>query len=702
MPDQTADVHDRVRFGAAYYYEYHSSHTGRDLERDLDLMAEAGFSVIRVGESTWSTWEPEDGRFELDWLQPVLDGAHARGIDVILGTPTYAVPPWLARTYPEIAGERRTGQRNHWGARQEMDLTHAAYKFYSERVIRAVVGRYAEHPAVIGFQVDNEPGLQLLHNENVFQAFVDHLRREYGDVKTLNREWGLVYWSHRLSTWADLWRPDGNAQPQYDLAWRRFQTQLVTDFIAWQAGIVREIAPAGTFVTTCIAYARPGVDDPELTAALDVTAGNPYYTMQDGLALPSAENVTQSWTTTGTWTIFHSADRMYSSKQAPFLVTETNAGAIGGPATNVPAFDGQWRQVAWAMIARGARMIEYWHWHTLHYGTETYWIGVLPHDEQPGRVYAQLAELGAEIKAAEPHLRGVVPDAEVALLWSNESKRGLMGQPSLARADGSGDPGSYEKIVHAFYRGAFEAGAPVRIVHDSQVAAREPGEVASELPVLLVPALYVASDEMLDWLRAYAEAGGHLVLGPRTGYADAEARARLEVKPGRLAEVAGVDYQEFANLSAPVGVRGSGLEVPEGATATAWADYLRVSGSAEVLAEYDHRALGAYPAVTTAVAGAGRVTMVGTVPDPALAVALMRWVAPGEGDAWRGLTGGSVTMTSATNSEGRRLRVLHNWSWEPAAVTLPAAVTDVLGEERLAGGATLELGAWDVRVLVED
>ncbi|SEE95126.1 beta-galactosidase [Ruania alba] len=701
MPDQP-DLNDRVRFGAAYYVEYHPTDADRDLERDLDLMAEAGFSVIRVGESTWSTWEPEDGRFELDWLEPVLDGAHARGIDVILGTPTYAVPPWLARKYPEIAGERRTGQRNHWGARQEMDLTHAAYKFYSERVIRAVVGRYADHSAVIGFQVDNEPGLQLLHNENVFQAFVDHLRKQYGDVETLNREWGLVYWSHRLSTWADLWRPDGNAQPQYDLAWRRFQTQLVTDFIAWQAGIVREIAPAQKFVTTCIAYSRPGVDDPQLTSALDVTAGNPYYTMQDGLALPSPEDVPQGWTTTGTWTIFHSADRMYSSKQAPFLVTETNAGAIGGPATNVPAFDGQWRQVAWAMIARGARMIEYWHWHTLHYGTETYWIGVLPHDQQPGRVYEQLAALGGEITTAEAHLRGLVPDAEVGLLWSNESKRGLMGQPSLAQADGSGDPGSYERIVGAFYRGAFETGAPVRIVHDGQLALREPAEVAAELPVLLVPALYVASDDLLDWLRAYAEAGGHLVLGPRTGYADAEARARLETKPGRLAEVAGVDYQEFSNLSVPAPVRGSGLDVPEGATATAWADYLRVSGGAEVLVEYDHRALGAYPAVTTAPAGAGRVTTVGTVPDPALAAAVLRWVAPGEGEVWRSLAGGSVTVTSATNGEGRRLRVLHNWSWEPATVTLPAAVTDLLGDGAgLAAGERLELGAWDVRVLVE-
>jgi len=200
----------RVLFGAAYYHEYQPHDRLKD---DLDLMAEARFTVIRVGESVWSTWEPENGRFDLDWLQPVLDGARERGISVILGTPTYAVPPWLARQYPEITGETRTGERIGWGARQEVDLTHPAFRFHAERVIRRIVARYAGHPAVIGFQVDNEPGLHLLHNHGVFQRFTDELRARYGDVETLNREWGLVYWSHRLSTWADLWTPDGNAQP---------------------------------------------------------------------------------------------------------------------------------------------------------------------------------------------------------------------------------------------------------------------------------------------------------------------------------------------------------------------------------------------------------------------------------------------------------------------------------------------------------
>jgi glycosyl hydrolase family 42 (putative beta-galactosidase) len=138
-----------------------------------------------MGESVWSTWEPEDGRFELDWLEPVLGAAHRHDIGVILGTPTYAVPMWLARRYPDIAAETASGHRVGWGARQEVNFAHAAYRFHAERVIRAVVGRYREHPAIIGYQVDNEPGPRLLYNADVFEKFVDWLRRRYGTVDRL-------------------------------------------------------------------------------------------------------------------------------------------------------------------------------------------------------------------------------------------------------------------------------------------------------------------------------------------------------------------------------------------------------------------------------------------------------------------------------------------------------------------------------------
>ena len=157
--DDVNDLPRPVLFGAAYYHEYQprpgSRRTSTSWRRPASRSSAWGSPPGRRGSR-------RTGVFDLDWLQPVLDGAHARGISVVLGTPTYAVPPWLVRKYPEIAGERGTGRPIPWGARQEVDYTHAAFLFHAERVIRAVVGRYADHPAVIGFQVDNEPGLRAV------------------------------------------------------------------------------------------------------------------------------------------------------------------------------------------------------------------------------------------------------------------------------------------------------------------------------------------------------------------------------------------------------------------------------------------------------------------------------------------------------------------------------------------------------------
>ncbi|MFF0018569.1 beta-galactosidase [Streptomyces sp. NPDC005374] len=707
----------RVLFGAAYYHEYTPAYDPQlqpdeRLKADLDLMAEANFTVIRVGESVWSTWEPENGTFDLDWLQPVLDGAHERGISVVLGTPTYAAPLWLARQYPEITGERRTGEQIGWGARQEVDFTHPAFRFHAERIIRRIAARYADHPAIIGWQVDNEPGLHLFHNRGVFQRFVDHLREKYGDVETLNREWGLVYWSHRLSTWADLWTPDGNEQPQYDVAWREFQARQVTEFIGWQADLVREYAKPGHFVTTCISYTRQGVEDDEMTDRLDIASGNPYYDMQDGLALPdpTPDEHEQIWKTTGVWSMYQTADWMFSSRQAPFLVTETNANSIGYPWDNRPGYDGQWRQTAWAHVARGARMIEYWQWQTLRFGAETYWGGVLPHSGRPGRTYAEVARLGAEFDKAGPLVAGLEPDADITMVYSTPSKWLMQKYPPLSKPDGSPDPASYHRIFDPFYRGAFDAGRQVRIVHARQLhdpsgqrQGMSPEDAVRRHPVLVAPALYLIDDATVDWLAAYAHAGGHLVLGPRTAYADHEARARMEPAPGRLAGAAGIEYDEFSNLPVPIPVRpvpGGTLQLPPDATATHWVEGLTVI-DADVLASYEHPHFGRWPAVTTRRHGTGRVTCVGTVPDRDLARTLAAWMAPDTCGGWRDLPE-SVTATTGTSPDGRRVHIVHNWSWEPTRAQPPVDLTDVLNGDLVPAGTALDLGPWDVRVLVAE
>jgi beta-galactosidase len=347
-------------------------------------------------------------------------------------------------------------------------------------------------------------------------------------------------------------------------------------------------------------------------------------------------------------------------------------------------------------------MIEYWHWHTLHYGAETYWGGVLPHSGRPGRTYREIARIGAEFEAAGDLLVGIRPDADVAMVYSAPSKWAMEFAPHLATPDGGPDRRAYYGFFDPFYRGAFEAGLQVGIVHDGQLTGEDPAEFVGRRPVLVVPGLYIADDATLDWLRAYADAGGHLLLGPRTGYGDEEARARAEVAPGRLSEAVGAWYEEFANLAEPVAVvpsEGSPLDL-SGAAGTRWLDGLIPDG-AEVLAGYDHPHYGRWAAATTREQGTGRITYVGTVPDPGFARAVLRWAAPAGDDGWRP-PADSVTSTSAWARSGQRLRFLHNWSWRTVSVPVPSAVRDVLTGAQLAERDEISLGPWDVRVLVEE
>ena len=355
-------------------------------------------------------------------------------------------------------------------------------------------------------------------------------------------------------------------------------------------------------------------------------------------------------------------------------------------------------------------MIEYWHWHTLHFGTETYWGGVLPHSGRPGRVYREIAELGSEFERAGDAVTGLVPDADVSFVYSARSRWALQAQPPLATDNGSPDRRAYQGLFDPLYRGAFDAKLQARIVHAEHLFTPDnsPQSAAVEHPNLVVPGLYVTRDRDLDWLLEYAESGGHLILGPRTAYADHEARARAEVVPARLHEAAGVWYDEYSNIDNDIAVVACPqppdavpvLRLGPGAMATRWVDGL-VATTATVLVTYEDRHFRRWPAITTHTCGTGRITVFGTVPNTALAEHLLRWIEiPREANPWRPESQ-SLTVTSATNHRGERVHFAHNWSWENATLTIPASAVDVLTQEELPVGHLLQLKPWDVRVLRE-
>lgn len=707
-----------LRYGAAYYNEYHqervTDEAGIDIaartDEDFRLMRAAGVTVIRVGESVWGRWQPEPDRFDLDWLQPILDRAHQNGIGVIVGTPTYAVPRWVFLDHPNVIAQQATGAPVPYGHRQNVDYSSAEFRALCEPLITKIVGRYADHPSIIGWQIDNEPGAYLLHNEGVFESLKSALRDEYGSIEALNSAWGLTYWSHALRGFDDLWRPDGNTNPSYLLAWRKHQARLTNEFLQWQRELVRGIIKPNQFITTCVAINRPGMDTFTIGESLDVTSVNVYYASQDGLEHPTRHPEPGVGSPAPIWVPLVGAsalnlicDTARGIKQENFLVTETNGSSISqGPAMAAfPHYPGQFKQAAINMVSRGAELVEYWHWHTLPYGVENYWGGILPHSLKPGRSYAAFTETAASLRSIAS-LGRLTPAAEVAIVYSTTSLWAFEFQGSLRQPNGIVDPKSYERTLQSLYEIAYSAGLGVHMIGETQLDLTDPVGFAAKHPAMILHA-YAASDELLAFAREYAAAGGRLVLPPRTGYVRLDGVMRSEVAPAGFADVLGVSYNEYSNLNSPVAaLDASGVRIGAG---YGWVDELEVeaASSTQVLARLDHPFFGEFAAIAEAPLGEGSVTYLATYPDAELGAWLGRRLARQIGHEQAVASASPSVITNlAKTASGRDAYFVFNWSWTPAEATASRSATDVVTGERIAAGEPFALEAWGVRVLLAD
>src|SRR6202167_4247454 len=307
-----------VLYGVAYYNEYMPGDQAARLDKDVALMKDAGLNVVRMGESTWSLWEPEDGRFEYAWMDRVVDAMGKAGIQVILGTPTYSIPAWMAHQHPEILADRIPGGmfggqpvRSAYGIRQNMDTDSPAYRFYAERLIRHIVAHYKDNPTVIGWQLDNETSSYEAANPDVFIGFQHYLEKKFVTPEALSKAWFLNYWGENIHTWEDLPTRDGAQSTGYKLEWSRWEQMRVTDFLGWQSVLVRECAGPGQFVTTDFGgMMRHDVNEEAVAEALDIAALNNYHGTQDHF-----EGSSQSI----------NGDFARSLKHCNYLVTETNA-----------------------------------------------------------------------------------------------------------------------------------------------------------------------------------------------------------------------------------------------------------------------------------------------------------------------------------------------------------------------------------------
>jgi beta-galactosidase len=668
-PDQL----DTILYGAAYYPEYMPYER---TDEDIALMKKAGISVVRIGESTWGLWEPEDGRFEYAWMDRVVEKLRAAGIRVILGTPTYSIPVWMYKKHPEMVITRLGGQYLYYGLRQNTDLMNVTYRFYCERVIRKILEHYKDNPGVIGYQIDNETSSGGAANPDVQAGFKEYLKAKFKTTDQLNKVWGLNYWGQRLNNWDELPPRDGILNPGWKLEWERYSQWETTDFLAWQAKIVNEYKRPDQFVTHDFAGPpRPEVSEIDVAKNLDIVASNPYHGTQDDFDGEASSYV---------------GDYSRSLKHTNYLITETNAEAIGWDSEGqFPPYDGQLRLDVYTHVSSGANMVEYWHWHSLQYGQETYWKGVLGHDLQPGRAYEEVSRTAHELQRIGPEIVDLHIKNQVAILFSRDSHYAIEFMKFSDRTN-------YMSLVHQMYKVLYQANVGVDFVFSESTNL-------SDYKVIVVPPLYVASDGLLARLAEYVKNGGHVVMAFKSGFCNEYSTVRWETMPGPLKSAAGFHYQEFSSLKKPLALKDDPFHVgADNNKVTDWAEMILLE-TAKALAYYDHPFFGKYPAITTNTFGKGSLTYEGTALSEALQKAVLLGVLK---DA--GLTDSDQTLPAAVhvkhgqNRSGKTLHFYLNYSNSPQTISYAYAIgINLLSQSAVGHDQSIVLQPWDAAIVEE-
>lgn len=658
------------------------------LDKDVEMMKKAGINTVRIAESTWSTCEPQPGVFDFSHVERVMDAMEEAGINVIIGTPTYAVPTWMVKAHPDVLAETVRG-RGIYGARQIMDITHPVYLFYAERVIRELMKLTAHRKCVIGFQLDNETKYYGTAGKNVQEQFVKYIREKFhDDLDALNYEFGLDYWSNRINAWEDFPDVRGTINGSLGAEFEKFQRTLVDKFLGWQADIVNEYRREDQFVTHNLDFEwrgysygiQPYVNHLHASQCLTIAGTDIYHPTQDDL--------------TGVEIAF-GGDLIRSLKQDNYLVIETEAQGFPG----WTPYKGQLRLQAYSHLASGANSVMYWHWHSIHNACETYWKGILSHDFQENATYREACIIGNEFARLGKHLVNLKKKNEVAVLVSNEALTALNWFRIQEQAPGA-DAKSiyYNDVMRWMYDTLYHMNIECDFIWPES-------ENLDQYKAIIVPALYAAPDELLIRLNQYVENGGTLIASFKTAFANENVKVSHEVQPHILSNCFGVHYDQFTfpknvGLTGEVILKKTDQKGNAHPAANVFMELL-VSEGAEVLASYEHYNWKDYAAITRNHYGKGQAVYIGCMTDEETLKSVYKAVLP-EADVEIPEYHYPIIVRKGLNDLGKTVCYFLNYSG--MELEMPYDYKngiELLENTAVENGTALQMPAWGVKIVEE-
>jgi len=547
-------------------------------KEDVDLMRQAGVNLVTVGVFSWSSLEPAPGEYDFAWLDQVLDLLHDGGVKVDLATPTASPPPWFSRLHPEALPVTADGVRLTHGSRDTYCVCAPAYRDAARGIARALAERYRHHPALAMWHVHNEYGTTC-YCTFAAERFRGWLRERYGSLDRLNEAWTTAFWSQRYAEWADIEPPRATqylVNPTQYLDYRRFWSDELLAAYLDQKAVLREHS-AAPITTNFVFGGWVPVNHARWAAEVDVVAID-HYPDQAGIGAEEqtafGADLARAW-----------------AGGKPWLLMEQAAGGLNTGERWHTKEPGRMARHSLSHVARGSRGALFFQWRASRGGAEMYHSAMVPHAGADSARFREVAQLGSVLPRLT-EVAGSTVVAEVAILWDAECWWAMQGTHLPSSLD-------YLAAVRSAHRHFWHA--------DVTVDFAAPDADLSSYRVVVVPSLYLVSDEAAANLAAYVESGGQLVVGYFSGIVDPDVRVRLGGYPGAFAELLGVRVEEFHPLSGEVALASGGR-------GRVWSEDVEAV-AAEVVDRYAGGVLDGKPAVTRRQVGAGTAWYVSTELD---------------------------------------------------------------------------------------
>ena len=606
-------------FGVDYYpehwvYPYGGSpeHPEARWERDLEFMVEAGVNVVRMGEFAWGLYEPEEGKYDFEWMRRAMDLFGRADIKVVLGTPTAAPPVWLAKKHPEILPVDARGLKRFEGTRRAYCMNSDVYWDYSQRIIRALAGALGQHPQLIAWQIDNGLGghdTEASFNEETQRDWHAWLRAKYETVDRLNQLMGNRFWGQTVTDWDQVPMPRSAPtvhNPALVVDWMRFCSDTIVAYAKMQADLLRQLTPNVPLTQNLRALTRH-FDHFDMAEVLDFVSVDSNATIKSKSAELAGE-----------------IDMMRSLKKTNikipgddcgFWVIEQKAGNVNWEEVNSLVRPGVVRLFTYQLISRGAGGVLYFLWRQPRIGSEKFYGGVLTHDGRAqNRTYHEIREIGQEMKRLAPLLHGTRVVAEACILVSHENDWNLKcnKQPNKYF--------SQREHIQLFYTALHDRNIPVDFAR--------PTEDLSKYKLVIAPSLQLLAGGEADLLKLYVQNGGVLLGTFNSGLVDEHHIAPDTGFPHDLTDLFGLEVLEFDPL--PPGEENH-LTLKGALTAThmhparVWCDIIEPKGC-QVLGTYAKEFYAGRPAVTMHQYGAGKSVYVGTMSHQHFYYDLIVWL----------------------------------------------------------------------------